>query len=169
MLSYNFNYDMVRAKPFLSSNKQRKPRTLVDVKRQADQKKLKLMEQRYNKLIDVDEIVCCGRNCLERAVPNDEVKQSLRDEYFDLRDDCQRKQWLKDVFLFGFVDEDDYFLKQFNFQGQNLCWNAIKQLTGCSNQLLAAIKGTPLARASVTTGTHGGPDGRTNLWEVGVH
>jgi hypothetical protein len=107
MMSLNFNYYMVRAKPFLTSNKQRKPRTLVDLKRQADQKKPKHLEERYHKLTDVDEIVCCGRNCLERAVPNDEVKQSLRDEYFDLRDDCQRKQWLKDVFLFGFVDGDD--------------------------------------------------------------
>ena len=34
---------------------------------------------------------------------------------------------------------------------RKLCWSAIKRLTGCSNNLLAAVKGTNLARVSIMT------------------
>jgi len=116
MYAHKFDMDMVRAKAFIHSNHIRKPRTLATMRDQREAKKIKLLETRYNKLPPVDEIVCCTKNCIDKAIPVSSVRQELRDQFFLFETDCQRKQWMKETFLFGFIDEDDSDLKQFNYQ-----------------------------------------------------
>ena len=80
----------------------------------------------------VEVIRCCSNRCISHDLPNVEMRQQMRDEYFSYKSDCDCKQWLKDTFLFGFIDEDDVEVKQFHYLECKLCWNAIKRLTGCS-------------------------------------
>ena len=118
---------------------------------------------------------------MDSALPSFARRQQLRDEYFSFRTDVDRKQFIKDTFLFGFQvrnctstsvcfsltnccfcallkifysigcadqDDDDVELKQFNFLETPVCWKSLKRLLGCSNNLLAAAKGTNQARAT---------------------
>jgi len=100
-------------------------------------------------LAPVESISCCHKECIDAAIPNYHRRQQLRDEYFNQNSDVDRKQWIKDTFLFGFQDDDDVELKQFNYLDAPVCWNTIKRLVGCSNNLLAAAKGTNQARATI--------------------
>ena len=105
-------------------------------------------------LAPVESICCCHKQCMDAAIPSYHRRQQLRDEYFNFKNDVDRKQWLKDTFLFGFQDDDDVELKQFNYLESRLCWSSIKwhvQLLGCSNNLLASAKGTNQSRATTHT------------------
>jgi hypothetical protein len=52
---------------------------------------------------------------MDAAIPSYHRRQQLRDKYFNFKSDVDRKQWMKHTFLFGFQDDDDVELKQFNY------------------------------------------------------
>ena len=140
-----------RFNPVVPAPEKRGRKTLVDQVNSKLAKRAKLINDRRGKMPHVEEINCCHKNCIGKAIPSLEKRSQLRDEYFSCKSDCDRKQWLTDTFLFDFDDADDVEVKVFHYMERKLCWSAIKRLTGCSNNLLAAVKGTNLARASSMT------------------
>jgi len=76
--------------------------------------------------------------------------QHLRNQYWDFTKDTARKQWFKELVLPGVPDDLDAELKQFTLLEVPVCYNYLRQLFGCSNNLLIGIKGTNWARGHIS-------------------
>ena len=76
--------------------------------------------------------------------------QHLRNQYWSFAKDTARKQWFKELLLPGVPDELEPEEKQFTLNGMAICYNFIKSVFGCSNNMLIGIKGTNWAQAHIS-------------------
>ena len=76
--------------------------------------------------------------------------QHLRNQYWLFPKDTARKQWFTELLLPGVPDELDQDEKQFTLNDMPICYNFIKLVFGCSNNMLIGIKGTSWAKAHIS-------------------
>ena len=101
-------------------------------------------------LLPIDQIDhCCKVHCFKQHT-NMLQLQHLRNQYWDFTKDTARKQWFKELVLPGVPDDLDAELKQFTLLEVPVCYNYLRQLFGCSNNLLIGIKGTNWARGHIS-------------------
>jgi len=112
-------------------------------------KKLDHNSNKKNTLAPVAEIDhCCKRECF-KSNHNLLQLQHLRNHYWSFTKDTARKQWFKDILLSGVEDNLDPDQKKFCINGVQACYNFVKSLFGCSNNMLIGIKGTKYAQEHI--------------------
>ena len=92
---------------------------------------------------------CCKYQCF-KAQHNLLQLQHLRNQYWSFTKDTTRKQWFKELLLTGVDDNSDPDYKQFAINDIPVCYNFVKTLFGCSNNLLIGIKGTQYAQEHIS-------------------
>ena len=84
---------------------------------------------------------CCKYQCF-KAQHNLLQLQHLRNQYWSFTKDTTRKQWFKELLLAAVDDNSDPDYKQFAINDIPVCYNVVKTLFGCSNNLLIGIDGS---------------------------
>jgi hypothetical protein len=112
------------------------------------QKRLKANAEKMASLPAVQTICCCKRDCLNNCFGTQEAKQAIRESFFQIVNDVQRKHWLKDLILCGVDDDLPYDEKHFAIHGHRICFKGLQSLFVVSSGLLVSLKGSPCARAT---------------------
>ena len=112
-------------------------------------KRLQHNADKKSSLPPIDQIDhCCKHECF-KLQHNTLQLQHLRNQYWSFTKDTTRKQWLKDLLLSGVEDDTEPDDKQFSINEHPVCYNFVKTLFGCSNNLLIGIKGTKYAQQHI--------------------
>ena len=113
-------------------------------------KKLRNNSDKINSLQPLDQIDnCCRHECYKKHT-NLHTLQHLRNHYWSFTKDTARKAWFKELLLPHVPDDLDPDQKQFTLNDVPVCYNFIKTMFGCSNNMLIGIKGTQYAQAHIS-------------------